>query len=387
MNFFTSFGDPHIEGLLKSTLCDDMFWHARKFMQRRLPFPSWSCAGWKGEMRMPRVTREVHFLSTFVSWYAWDDESNGYELLVTNENFLRLVEDSEVDTPDVAKSAQRKFAVLAVIWHEMDASKGPDTQPYHESDIVRVAMAHLARLAYPQLPALPRHRPRLPKQGLDGPGTLLFRTFTATVWISARASNGELARPSDEAGSTRHDTYVPALYLYSASNAGPEMLGIAWVTSEIEYSRIRKKTISMCPDIDDKDVKADELCLPLMAVSRDYDDPPWSADRRAEVEAIFERFGTRPHEAVHALPTDPDLRAKFTKSRKIEKVKIAFISGPIEGDYQRRKNVPMSFPNGATRAFYRVLLLVEHITQKDTAEPSYHYERLGTGELERCVQY
>lgn len=42
----------------------------------------------------------------------------------------------------------------------------------------------------------------------------------------------------------------------------------------------------------------------------------------------------------------------------------------------------MSFPNGATRAFYRVLLLVEHITQKDTAEPSYHYERLGTGELE-----
>ena len=94
-------------------------------------------------------------------------------------------------------------------------------------------------------------------------------------------------------------------------------------------------------------------------------------------------FGSIPDDTIYALPEDPELKAQLLASRPIEKVKIAFLSGPVEGNARSRRGVPMSFPYTTFRGFFRVLILRDcKLEDPDSGEFYHYYERLGTGELE-----
>ncbi len=325
--------------------------------------------------------------SSFVAWYGWDDAAGKYELL--SESSKLRFPTLEPTVIDGLSDVKLGLKALIGLWEAIASWDRPDSKPipYYEQDAVRIAMGYLSRLSYPDLVDLPQSRANLPTQGAIGSGTLLFRTFTSTVYISARASNGQLARKVPTTSST-HDspwsselTFCPALYLYSGLDGDPEMLGIAWISSAMEHSRIRNMTISASTDIDEKEIRIDQRCWGLVAITRDLDEPENTGEMKVEMEQILDELGTMP-ENSHALPSEPELRKKFIKSRMIEKVKIAFISGPIEGDGRNRHGCPMSFPY-VGRGFLRVLLLSPRVSEDLGTGKTFHsYERLGIGEIE-----
>jgi hypothetical protein len=382
MNFITTdFGFTIVQGLLGEFLCDDIFWQAEAFMERRERFPSWSWAGWKGQVRMPQVTPTVHFHSRFIAGYGWNNELENYQLLFTGATFGEI-EDFDLGISDPASCALQALRDLVILWQAVGASKQPDAQPCYNTFESKSIMRYLCRLAYPDLVSLPQSRPRLASQGPIGPKTLLFRAMTFEVWISARASNKELARAPVK---TEYLSVVlrPALYLYSTLKPELEMLGIAWVNSDSVYTSIRDKTILASPDIDSKDIKIDLTCQPVVLTTPDIDSPPNDDAAKAKMMELIEMIGIIPGETTHALAEDPRLKTQLLASRPIEKVKIAFLSGPVEGDARNRRGVPMSFPYTASRGFFPVLILREcELKYPDSGEFYQYYERLGTGELE-----
>ena len=99
---------------------------------------------------------------------------------------------------------------------------------------------------------------------------------------------------------------------------------------------------------------------------------------------LLEILGQRPDEHENLLPTDHAQRHKAIAARQIQRVTIAFISGPVEGYTTGRVGVPKSYPYTSDRGFFRVMILDNNYQSFCASSELIDCvtERLGVGELE-----
>lgn len=225
-------GLPTLHGLLQQYFGPDMLWKHSRWASRRPGFPSWSWAGWKGTIFMQNygdlLTGPQLQEKSWIHWYIYDEKEANFVLF--NSGHIAALEeilskgDNSLDTSSTAIGDNRQIP---------RASASSDTTKWDSTVALLLSQLSLNSADEALTPRLtPSAASRIPN--LDK-STLLFRTLTAYLTISALKPNGQ--KPCTPYTDPSPLPSTPSLYLYTTSGIH---VGTAWVSSEDMYNEILK---------------------------------------------------------------------------------------------------------------------------------------------------
>lgn len=383
-------------GLLDVYFATNLFWQSELFMARRDGFPTWSWLGWsRGRLAIQKdlCDYQIQCLSQWLTY--WRFQRSGTRLLFYRVSPALQSEPSKLDPEEEAKTAILLFTILARLWkNPEEGTKSPAV--FHNRQEVANILYRLAALATPKstLP-LAYHQDQVPlAQGIH------FRTLTANVWISACAPNGEV--PEWYVGMPGTDIVLrPCLYLYSSKEPTLEPLGVAYLQDAMQFQSVSFKTSQRTPSKVQTYMNPGSRKL-LFYTAQPGDVFPEmvhgtpetegnhsSRTRRVDATHLSETdieamsFTTAmPDETVFILPDDAEERKELLHARRIQRARIAIISGPVKGEPRSLYGVPFGYWWASDRGFFRVLILHDTIIMDSQGKAIACSQRLGVGELE-----
>lgn len=365
-------------GLPLSTFVADLFWQPDIFGTWREDFPTWSWVGWSGGLASQNDNEEHRILSSWISVFrlkAIDAESTQY---------IPLNKSKDVpDVPDVAGEGSRESieeleqrtksaigALEKLVAAQERVSK--DSGKYCDLPEVRETIRDLKAAAHTRFDVTQT----LAAYSLDlslKSRAIYFRALTAEVWISACAPNGEVVMLRQRMSRFPDAHFRPTLYAYSTAEPTLKPLGLTWIQN-MSYLNILEQTKKVAPSKIQTDMKPG-ITGPLIArgdpskfffkkhneESSQEPTPLTEAQqkRAREIEQGLRAFAEEhryPYDSVATLPNDPQEREEILRSRRIVKLRIAIISGPVTGNGGGRMGVPFGYPNQGRR-FFRAIVV------------------------------
>jgi hypothetical protein len=250
---------------------------------------------------------------------------------------------------------------------------------------------------------------------------LYLPTLTADIWISACAPNGQIVWARSSPTSTPGITYRPTLYAYSTAEPALKPLGLVWLQTAAAYNNILRRSKGVEKELlqskmnsgnteavgfvgdpakllfqrkdgggtglslhsgDAPSRERPQSCGEAVSSSQVDSQPVPLSAAAARLKQNLLDVGRRDDFAwqpLCALPADESHRSAILGQRRVEKVRIAIISGPAEGTSQRY-GVPFAYPLNRRR-FFRALVLLDKVgtVRGRTALCS---ESMGTCEIE-----
>ncbi|KAK4072012.1 hypothetical protein Trihar35433_4076 [Trichoderma harzianum] len=223
---------------------------------RRPGFPSWSWAGWKGTIVMQNYSNLSNPLrlqqKSWIKWYVYDEKKANF-VLISSGHRAALQEilskgDNSLDTSSNAISDNRQGP---------RASASSETTTWNSTVALLLSQLSLNSAEEALTPRL-TPSPASCILNLDS-STLLFRTLTAYLTISALKPNGQ--KPCTPHTDPSPLPSTPNLYLYTTSGVH---VGTAWVSSEDTYNEIVRN------DEQHNDRPSTEVVILLGSVTGDW---------------------------------------------------------------------------------------------------------------------
>jgi hypothetical protein len=367
-------------GLSEMTFGLDMLWEQEMFMTRRPEFPSWSWAGWKGRLLPPfHDTQSVlrqHYFSRWTSWYKWEPNDRISPIAdFEDEEFWQIRRNTHLNNRfDTARSP---LLALVAMYNKLRHT-GED---YRADTLGQAALYELKQLSHISDDRMTELTLFL--AGLQSAcPVLLFKTITAEVWILALTPDNSISEISGPIPYA-HMVLRPALHLYSTVGPDFEPIGLAWLNEESIHKSIRDATISAADGLT-LTKEPDPSSQPMYSASRGRNAPANDEDTIKKMREMIDLIGQEPDGTENLLPQDPSQPEIALKARRIRKVPIAFLTGPLEGSNQSRIGTAKSYPYTTHRGFFRVIVLsqVVHTIAAGNDMAATIPQRLGVGELE-----
>ncbi|KAM6487698.1 heterokaryon incompatibility protein-domain-containing protein, partial [Trichoderma sp. SZMC 28011] len=264
MNYAKDDGLITLHGLTEQFFGYDMLWKHSRWASRRPGFPSWSWAGWKGTIATKNhgiIPEKIWLQDRFwIHWYVYDEKKANFVLFTSGDRAaldqILSKGDNSLDTSSTARGNYRQgprasassdtTAWSSTVAHLLSRLSLKSAGKTLTSRLPRLSLKSAGKTSTPRLPrlslksgeeALTPHLPPSPAScipNLDS-STLLFRTLTAYLTISALNPNGQ--KPCIPRTDFSLLPSTPSLFLYTTSGIH---IGNAWVSAEDTYNEILK---------------------------------------------------------------------------------------------------------------------------------------------------
>lgn len=240
-------------GLPNHTFGLDLLWNPEEYLRRRSGFPSWSWAGWEGNLRMSKSgvpiqrgpTRiRTHFSAKqawlaglyFLAFYVYQEDKNVFELV--SDNVLESGNDPKGHDHNSITAKTQDLQLQG--FPRMDLSRDLTFDP-RGKDLESLCTLFQKFASSAPSRVEPNHLAPLRSFDLNN-RALYFRTVVARVSASIFGPDDleqKQLKPKDRGNSFEDTTYPSSHYIYLSDDNG-KFLGLAWLHEEDAHERLRR---------------------------------------------------------------------------------------------------------------------------------------------------
>jgi len=372
-----------------------LYWQTDRLEKRREGFPTWSWAGWTGELRSKGADNDHLTHSSWIAYFRIGEEQDNTLTFEPISTFSESIRNSiRMDRHDI--TAEDVAAALTDMISLVERAQDVD---YRGAPEFKQSIETMVELSHTRFDTVQT----LLARSLDDQlrtQAIFFRTLTATVFVSACAPNGELMVPPTRERWIPTAKIGPTLYAYSTAEPNFRPVGLAWIHNAIIYATALKQSSEVVPDKIFGDLKPGRTSTvtftadPSIVVDRadnedtaDAVESPTDAhnERSRIIEEMLKQISEEsqyPYEAIGGLPDDPQSRKNILRSRTVLKYRIAVISGPVEISSSSRAGIPFGYHMGSRRCLRALVLHDTEIDHPSGLGVVVASRRIGICELE-----